>query len=57
MYTTDKLAHLVSGGQVKFFVISQGGRGGNAKITDWIKEHGTEIQVSNSTLYEVTLGN
>lgn len=57
VYTTDKLAELVSNGQVKYFVISQGGRGGNAEITDWIKEHGTEIQVGNSTLYEVKIGN
>ncbi|GGH39204.1 glycosyltransferase family 39 protein [Paenibacillus segetis] len=57
VYTTDKLAHLVASGQVKFFMISQGGRGGSSEITDWIKEHGKEIQVSNSTLYEVTLGN
>ncbi|WP_440119239.1 ArnT family glycosyltransferase [Paenibacillus sp. QZ-Y1] len=47
VYTTDELEQLVKSGQVKYFMIGgMGGRGGNSDISDWIKEHGTEIPTS-----------
>lgn len=47
VYTTEELEQLVKSGQVKYFMVGgMGGRGGNSEITDWIKEHGTEIPTS-----------
>ncbi|WP_017688721.1 glycosyltransferase family 39 protein [Paenibacillus sp. PAMC 26794] len=47
VYTTEKLEQLVKSGQVKYFMVGgMGGRGGNSDISDWIKEHGTEIPTS-----------
>lgn len=47
VYTTERLEQLVKSGQVKYFMIGgMGGRGGNSEISDWIKEHGTEIPTS-----------
>ncbi|NMI03834.1 4-amino-4-deoxy-L-arabinose transferase [Paenibacillus sp. SZ31] len=47
VYTTEQLEQLVKSGQVKYFMVGgMGGRGGNSDISDWIKEHGTEIPTS-----------
>nr|WP_145317827.1 glycosyltransferase family 39 protein [Paenibacillus xylanexedens] len=47
VYTTEELEQLVKSGQVKYFLVGgMGGRGGNSDISDWIKEHGTEIPSS-----------
>ncbi|KAA8746051.1 phospholipid carrier-dependent glycosyltransferase [Paenibacillus sp. UASWS1643] len=47
VYTTEELEQLVKSGQVKYFMVGgMGGRGGNSEITDWIKQHGTEIPTS-----------
>ncbi len=47
VYTTEELEQLVKSGQVKYFMVGgMGGRGGNSDISDWIKEHGTEIPTS-----------
>lgn len=47
VYTTEELEQLVKSGQVKYFMVGgMGGRGGNSDISDWIKEHGTEIPSS-----------
>ncbi|WP_235599476.1 ArnT family glycosyltransferase [Paenibacillus amylolyticus] len=47
VYTTEELEQLVKSGQVKYFIVGgMGGRGGNSDISDWIKEHGTEIPTS-----------
>jgi 4-amino-4-deoxy-L-arabinose transferase-like glycosyltransferase len=69
VYTVDKLAALVSKGEVKYFMISSGGGGGmggdsNSGLTQWITDHGTEVPStdwqststsSNMKLYEVKL--
>ncbi|WP_051317934.1 glycosyltransferase family 39 protein [Cohnella thermotolerans] len=44
--TVDKLKELVQEGQVKYFYLSGGGRGGNSEVTQWIQENGTEIPSS-----------
>lgn len=50
VYTTEKLEQLVESGQVKYFKVGgMGGRGGNSEITNWIKEHGTEVPASEWT--------
>jgi len=50
VYTTEKLEQLVESGQVKYFMVGgMGGRGGNSEITNWIKEHGTEVPTSEWT--------
>ncbi|WP_339277897.1 glycosyltransferase family 39 protein [Paenibacillus sp. FSL W8-0426] len=50
VYTTEKLEQLVESGQVKYFMVGgMGGRGGNSEITNWIKEHGTEVPASEWT--------
>lgn len=47
VYTIEELEQLVKSGQVKYFMVGgMGGRGGNSDISDWIKEHGTEIPTS-----------
>ncbi|WP_458460707.1 mannosyltransferase YkcB-related protein [Paenibacillus sp.] len=47
VYTTEELEQLVKSGQVRYFMVGgMGGRGGNSDISDWIKEHGTEIPTS-----------
>jgi 4-amino-4-deoxy-L-arabinose transferase-like glycosyltransferase len=47
VYTPDKLNALVQSGQLKFFLISGGGMGGdrgsNSELTKWITEHGTVV--------------
>ncbi|MDR6723885.1 4-amino-4-deoxy-L-arabinose transferase-like glycosyltransferase [Paenibacillus amylolyticus] len=71
VYTTERLEQLVKSGQLKYFIIGggMGGRGGNAEITNWIMEHGTEVPSSEwrsnsdesggfgnqTTLYEVKM--
>ncbi|WP_373557964.1 glycosyltransferase family 39 protein [Paenibacillus sp. XY044] len=43
--TVAKLEKLVAEHQVKFFLVSSGGmsRGDSSDVTEWIKEHGTEV--------------
>ena len=59
--TVAELAQLVSEGQVKYVLVSEGGGGGpggsSTSITTWVKAHGTAVTavtVSSGTLYEVT---
>jgi 4-amino-4-deoxy-L-arabinose transferase-like glycosyltransferase len=68
VYTVDKLAAMVTKGEVKYFMIGGGGGGmagdSNSELTQWITDHGTIVPSadwqststsSNMTLYEVKL--
>ncbi|WP_341346528.1 glycosyltransferase family 39 protein [Paenibacillus sp. FSL H3-0469] len=68
-YTPDTLKALVASGQVKYFLVTNGGmgggRGGSSEITEWITKNGTEVPAADwqgtqnsgnaGTLYEITL--
>ncbi|SEG73961.1 hypothetical protein SAMN02799616_04655 [Paenibacillus sp. UNC499MF] len=45
VYTTAELEEMVKSGQLKYFLISEGGggRGGNAELTQWLAQHGKKI--------------
>lgn len=46
VYTPEKLQALVAKGEVKYFLIGGGGRGGSSEVAWWIQEHGTAIPSS-----------
>jgi 4-amino-4-deoxy-L-arabinose transferase-like glycosyltransferase len=42
--TAAKLEELVASGQLKYFLLSDGGRGiSNSEVTSWIKQYGTAV--------------
>jgi 4-amino-4-deoxy-L-arabinose transferase-like glycosyltransferase len=42
--TVAKLEELVASGQLKYFLLSDGGRGiSNSEVTSWIKQYGTAV--------------
>lgn len=44
VYTVEKLKKLISSGQVKYFLITDGGmRSGSSEVIQWIKKHGEKI--------------
>ena len=45
--TVEKLEELVASGQLKYFLASDGGRGGSdGEVTAWVKEYGTAVDSS-----------
>ncbi|MGG4143314.1 glycosyltransferase family 39 protein [Paenibacillus algorifonticola] len=46
--SVDRLKALVAAGELKYFLVSQGGRGGsnNNELTQWITSHGKQVESS-----------
>ncbi|MDA0182926.1 glycosyltransferase family 39 protein [Solirubrobacter phytolaccae] len=63
--TLEQLQAMVSGGELQYVLVSEGGGGrggpgggGSSEITEWVTAHGTavtDIDTSNGTLYKVTI--
>ena len=53
--TVDKLANLVSSGQLRYVLLSGGGPGGgsNSAVQQWIVAHGTMVTIGSTTLYDL----
>lgn len=41
--TPEKLEEMTRNGEIKYFLISGDGRGGNSEVTEWIQEHCVEV--------------
>ena len=54
--SVDRLKALVAAGELKYFLVSQGGRGGgnNNELTKWITSHGQQVAASE---WQTTSGN
>lgn len=53
--TVDKLAALVSAGQLRYVLLAGAGPGGgsNSAVQQWITAHGTAVTVGSTTLYDL----
>jgi 4-amino-4-deoxy-L-arabinose transferase-like glycosyltransferase len=53
--TVDKLAQLVSSGQLRYVLLSGGGPAGgpSSAVQQWIVAHGTVVTVGSTTLYDL----